>query len=61
MQAFLSAHYSCDTDTEHAGASEEAKSGWKELGVPEVEVFTLFQRFRADVLQWCERHGDECR
>jgi hypothetical protein len=65
-QAFLSAHYSCeaadaaDPATSAAGSSEEAaaaaagRSGWKDLGVPDIEIFTLFQRFRADVLHWCE-------
>lgn len=70
-QAFLSAHYSCESadapDTAAAaaaGLSEEAaaaaagRSAWKDLGVPEVEIFTLFQRFRADVLRWCEQHLD---
>jgi hypothetical protein len=77
-QAFLSAHYSCESadsavdsssaaiaagssSGEAAAAAAAGRSGWKDLGVPEVEIFTLFQRFRADVLRWCERHvGGEC-
>lgn len=49
-------------DKGRAGADQKEKKAWEDtgLGVPETEIFDLFQRFRHFMLGWLTSHPATC-